>query len=203
MLLPTGKWFTAPWGEMQSRLICTKSGLPATAACPDTASQFVPHAAQQPKPCAYHQKVFTDSLGHRVHKSCYTGAFQAQYPFVLPPTMAWFYRLKNPAYSGLPAWRYGCGSGQIQSLALIYPKPNSAVFIPRNLDGAASKVVLEAAPAQMQSRLFWHLNDQYLGSTETFHQMPVFLQAGIFNLLVQDEEGNAIREQFVVKSGDK
>jgi penicillin-binding protein 1C len=51
--------------------------------------------------------------------------------------------------------------------------------------------------------LYWHLDDQYLGSTQVFHNQAVTVPVGEHKVAVVDEAGNRVEQRFQVLYGEK
>ncbi|MEX2335715.1 MAG: hypothetical protein WD555_00415 [Fulvivirga sp.] len=83
---------------------------------------------------------------------------------------------------------------------LIYPKSNSVIFIPRELDGAPGSAVFEVAHRRPETTIFWHLNDNYIGTTTRIHQQSVNPGAGKYKLTLVDEEGRKLSRSFEIIS---
>jgi penicillin-binding protein 1C len=117
--------------------------------------------------------------------------------FVLPPAWEWYYKRKNPIYKTLPPFKKGCNdNNEIAMLEFIYPLNASNIYIPRDIDGKLQMVVFEVAHRYPNKMLFWHLDDQYLGTTKEFHQMQFYANEGTHILTVVDEDGNSIKRQI-------
>jgi len=43
-----------------------------------------------------------------------------------------------------------------------------------------------------KATIFWYLNSAYLGKTTQFHEIPVLIDSGNYNIIVVDELGNEI-----------
>jgi penicillin-binding protein 1C len=83
---------------------------------------------------------------------------------------------------------------------LIYPKPNSKIFIPRELNGVQGNVVFELAHRNPHTIVYWHLDGDYLGSTKGSHHLPLNPGEGEHFLTVVDEAGESLDYSFVVIS---
>jgi penicillin-binding protein 1C len=53
------------------------------------------------------------------------------------------------------------------------------------------------------ARLFWHLDNNFIGTTQQFHQLALNPTQGKHTLTVIDEEGNAITRSFEILAKDK
>ncbi len=83
-------------------------------------------------------------------------------------------------------------------MALIYPRDGSQVYIPTELDGRRGRVVLQAVHRQSETELFWHLDEQFLGQTRTFHEQAVSLAPGWHKLRLVDRDGYHLEKWFKV-----
>jgi penicillin-binding protein 1C len=88
-----------------------------------------------------------------------------------------------------------------KSLQIIYPYPNSKVYIPRELDGSEGKIIFEAALNNPLSPVFWHIDGELTHTTTNEHKFPVHLSKGQHNLMVMDNEGNMDEIYFQVLEG--
>jgi penicillin-binding protein 1C len=82
----------------------------------------------------------------------------------------------------------------------IYPKENGKVYLTKNFDGQVQPVVMKVAHSQPNVKLFWYLNNAFLGSTQTFHEMSVRAKTGKYYVTVQDEAGNEIVRRVEIVS---
>ncbi len=202
--LPQAGWFETPWDNLTEKEICKTSGMLAGRDCPDIELKHIPTSTKLAGVCAYHKTIHTDrAKNYQVSINCAAdGDIQANKWFVLPPAQAWFYAKNHPEYQQLPPWKPGCGYESQQLVDVIYPRQNGRIFIPRELSGQSSKVVVEVAHQQPEEKLFWHLNGKYLGETQTFHQMALNLEKGEYDLLVEDGNGNLAKRRFSVVERD-
>jgi penicillin-binding protein 1C len=83
-------------------------------------------------------------------------------------------------------------------MEFLYPQAGTAVYIPRELDGRAGRVVLEAVHRDTEARLHWHLDGRYLGSTQRFHQQALDLAPGAHVVTVIDAAGQRLERRFTV-----
>jgi len=112
--------------------------------------------------------------------------------------MEWFYKRKEPSYQDLPPVMEGCMDESIAELEIVYPEWDSHLVIPRELDGSRGRVVLEVSHRQPDSRLFWHLDDTFVGETYGLHQLALDMDPGMHYLNVIDEKGNRASVRFEV-----
>jgi len=201
-LLPKTTWFYMPAKEMTSAKVCAKSGHLASNLCTETVLQWIPKAGLNTPSCPYHKEVTVSNDGkYRVNSNCedIENRKQAVY-FVLPPAQAWYYKNRNADYVPLPPISPKCNStfGD-SSLELIYPRGGISVVVPRKLDGDKSAVVFQAANTNPQAIIFWHIDNEYIGTTTSPHRIAVNPSVGKHTLILVDSEGFTVRQGFVVE----
>jgi len=110
---------------------------------------------------------------------------------VYPPLVNAYFREKGLEYV-VPPHKPGCPAAQQREspLRFVYPQANTRIFVPRDKHGEYQKFNLEAAHSQKDSRLFWYLDNSYLGTTNSKHQVDILLETGWHNLYVIDEVRN-------------
>ena len=119
--------------------------------------------------------------------------------FVLPPVQEWYFRSRNPEYRVLPELQPECQeTGDVDFIELIYPRHSARVYAPREFDGTRGKIILEAAHRKPSSRIHWHLDGEYLGSTRHLHQMGITPDKGNHTLTLVDGYGHILEHNFEV-----
>ena len=58
----------------------------------------------------------------------------------------------------------------------------------------------ENSTIKPSTKVFWHLDDNFLGVTEGIHQMGVLPTEGKHTITIVDKNGNTITNQFVAVS---
>jgi len=203
--LPPTDWFDYPASEMASVLISKQSGMRASRHCQDTVRVDIPRSGLKTAQCSYHKLVHLDTSGsHRVHSACEkVSSMQPQSWFVLPPVQEWYYRRNHPGYRQLPPFRNDCLTEDAQmALQLIYPQQNARIYVPVELNGQRGKSVFEAAHRDVGAQIYWHLDDQYLGMTDQYHQMGLSPSPGKHRLTLVDHRGERLETNFIVLGED-
>ncbi|MFV0376933.1 MAG: penicillin-binding protein 1C [Mangrovibacterium sp.] len=192
-LLPVSKWFRQPVDEMVQIPICRESGQRPGTYCEHTDTVWVMPTGLNSDACPYHRLVHLNpSEQYQVtEKCCPVTEMQHRKWFALPPVMEWYYKKRNAFYRPLPPFMPGCSAKTQSVIEMIYPRENDQVFVPVPLDGSPGQVILEAAHADANAALFWHLDDIYLGQTQGTHQMAVSPGPGKHLLSLIDEQGNS------------
>ena len=202
-------WFEKPIDQMKTVRLCKKDGFLANNLC-DAQDYKVPEGSHFERISPYHQRIHVvaeDGVLMRVHSACESvDKMQGMQWFVLPPDQAFYYQKFHANYQPLPPWRQDC-KAEVASealgdnpISLIYPRRNTQIYIPKDLANERSKVVFKAIHRRSAARLFWHLNNTFLGVTETFHQQAIWINAGKHELTVVDETGQSVSQVFEVLS---
>ncbi len=201
--LPASEWFRQPYDDMTEVAVCHKSGYRASQNCPEIDSVWIPVTGLRTIACPYHILIHLDKDGnHRVNSACYPLSEMVHKKwFVLPPVMEWYYKSHNPDYQVLPPYLKNCnGSGEQPSFDLIYPVENTKVFVPLDFGGVPGSIIMKAAVRDQHTVLFWHLDEEYLGSTVQVHQMAIRPDSGRHILTLVDDAGNRLERHFTVEN---
>lgn len=201
--LPPSRWFSKPLDDLVPLEVCHKSGLPASRICPERDTVWVPDIKVRPDECKYHRIVHTDAEGqYLVNSSCYPVEKMVEKVwFVLPPAMEWYYIKNHIDYRPLPPKHpdFDAGSDNGNPIEIIYPQQGVTVVITRGLDGKEQGVVVRAAHTDPTARIFWHLDDSYVGSTVGDHDLMLRPSPGAHLLVAMDSAGASRSVYFTVK----
>lgn len=196
-------WFEPPFDEMEQLLVCRQSGQLPGPHCTEVDSIWALRSATRGAACPYHQRIWLDASGrYQVHSDCVSPSnMQAQSFFVLPPVQAWYYQQQHPQYQAVPPYRADCQNAapqQRRKMALIYPKANMRIYIPRELDERKGRSVFEAAHQHPEQTIYWHLNDVFIGKTKDIHQLAIQPKAGKYVLTLVDGTGETLVRPFEI-----
>lgn len=200
-LVQSNQWFFLNTKELQPIATCSKSGFRASRFCPEVDTLVVAANSFQAPVCHYHKLVHLDSLGlHQVHADCEaTEQMRHLSWFVLPPLEEHYYKAKNPSYTPLPSFRADCQNPQEeQPMEFIYPKNRTKIYIPIDYNGEASRTVFKATHRKTNAKIYWHIDNSFLGSTTEFHHMELNPKPGYHKLILVDEEGYKLEQDFEV-----
>lgn len=202
--LGASSWFARPEHALKTVSVCVDDGFLAGGQCQAKEIRIPANSFFQTV-TPFHRRIHLDAARQfRVHSRCESVSnMRAQNWFVLPPAQEFFWRQYHSDYKSLPPWRADClnnlsGLDDDQPIGLLYPHEGSRVYIPVDLDGKRSRVVLQAVHRQQNTPLFWHLDDTYLGQTTTFHEQSVSLEPGWHKLLLLDQQSHKLERWFKV-----
>lgn len=203
-VLPDTTWFAKPKDEMVVQNICDKSGYRAGPYCQETHNEYVTKKSETSPICPYHKLLHLDkNMKYQVNSSCEDVSHMIHKSwFVLPPVYEYYFKIKNPYYVSPPPLRDDCRGDADKVMQFIYPPPagNAKVFIPKDFTGKQSAVVFKVSHRNPSTKLFWHLDNVYIGSTENIHEMALNPPKGKHIITVIDGNGITISKYFEVVS---
>ncbi|MEO1053374.1 MAG: penicillin-binding protein 1C [Bacteroidota bacterium] len=203
-LLPKGDWFSKPESELIKVPICRLSGYRVSPHCDTHDKIWIPKEGLNTVSCPFHKVVHLTKDGRqRVNTRCASVSNMVSKPwFVLPPVQEYYYRSKNAFYKVLPPYKLGCSeeNDQLRSMQVIYPRNNTKIYIPKELDGHRGGTIFEVAHRIPNSQIHWHLNGEYLGHTKRIHQMELAPTRGNHSLTLIDQNGELIETNFEIIS---
>jgi len=206
LLKPYG-WFSKPYDDMEQIPVCRYSGYRASNICEIVDTIWVQKSGIKTKICPFHQIVHLDlSETWRVNSDCEAIANMVHKPwFVLPPVQEWYFKLKNPFYKTLPPYRDDCNSqnNPIASMDIVYPQNLSKIYVPIELNGVKGKVIFKVVHRNADAKIFWHLDNEYIGATTSFHQMGLSPEQGKHTLTLVDQNGETLVRRFEIIGKEK
>ncbi len=202
--LPVTSWFQMPGMGLKEIEVCAHSGHRAGPHCKKVKKQKIPVTSLKGPPCPYCVSVpISKKSKKRVHSSCSpVSDISPTHWFVLPPAMEWYYQKSHSQYKKLPPYQLSClaktGENSNPSMSILYPNAHSQIYIPRELGGERGKVVLQAVHRKSRSKIYWHLDDKFIGTTRHIHQLEVVPELGDHLLTLVDELGETRSQRFKV-----
>ncbi len=199
-VLPKDEWFAVPYDELIETEICHNSGHLASVFCKKTRLEWIPKEGIRSNACPYHQKVFLNSAETlQVNSSCYPFANMKQKNwFVLPPVQEYYYAPLHPEYRSLPGFANGCLEEGERKMDFIFPKKNETILLPKDFDENINEVVFKLAHRTPETTVYWYLDSEYIGTTETFHELALAPKPGTYILTATDQEGNELKQQVEI-----
>ena len=202
-VLPTVEAFNQPLYNFSYVTVCSASGCRAGIDCPKSDTLFMPPAAGKSPLCPYHKMINLDATGiFRVNDGCESPIqMQRKSWFVLTPAMEYYYKKRNADYLPLPPFRADCVPTEAEAgkaIEIIYPQIDARIYIPLEVSGEKGRTIFTATHRRSTAKLFWSVDDQYVGSTEGVHQLALNPAPGSHILTIVDENGVAVVRRFVI-----
>jgi penicillin-binding protein 1C len=201
--LPAGFWFDRPESEMEKIITCRESGFRLSDQCETGDTTWIPKAGLKSRACPNHKLIhLSKDLKFQVSSQCESlTSMKHEKWFVLPPVQEYYFKSKNSAYRSLPPFKPGCISNSNDvKMELVYPRQDSRIFIPRDVDGKRQQTIFELAHRNGNASVYWHLDGHFIGSTRKVHQLVITPEQGKHILTVVDESGESIEREFEVIS---
>ena len=186
--------------------VCRQSGYRANIDCPDVDTLFEPFNGNKAPLCSYHKIIHLDATGmYRVTGQCESpSAMQHKSWFILSPAMEYYYKQKNADYKTLPPFKPGCANAETgRVMEIIYPQADAKIYVPLEVSGEKGRVVFTAAHRRSSAKIFWSLDDNFIGTTQNFHQMGLNPTAGKHIITLVDENGISLSRQFEILEKEK
>ena len=83
-------------------------------------------------------------------------------------------------------------------IQIFNPNNLKELYLAKELDGSVGELVFEVAHRNPSVEVYWHIDDQFVGITNHFHQLEVAPSVGKHTLTVVDEFGETIVKNFTV-----
>ncbi len=199
--LPYSGWFQEPFDEMVQVEVCAKSGFLAGSFCEETKMEWIPKNGMRTKTCPYHHQIFLNQAEtEQVNTSCYSLAqMKPRNWFTLPPVMDFYYAPQHPEYRQEPPFNQDCFRESANKMAFIFPVKNETVLLPKNFDERISDVVFKLAHHDPDATVYWYLDTEFIGVTQTFHELSVSPKPGDYTLTVMDQQGNVLKQHIQIR----
>lgn len=193
-VLPSANWFDRPAGDFVEVEVCRRSGHLKGRFCDEVDTLLICPNGHKTTPCPYHVPVNVSADEHyRVHEHCMgEEAIVQKSWFVLPPAWEWFYKQHHPEYKTLPPFKTGCGDDLQLPMQFIYPQRNTRIVLPKQMDGSRGEITVELAHSSSNATVFWHIDEEYITSTQDFHKISLSPSAGSHSITVVDNEGHTL-----------
>ncbi len=203
-ILPNTKAsYTMPLDEIENVEICTKSGYIAGKNCETIEKRPIPATGINFQTCPYCKIIHLDKdLKYRVSSNCEDIAnIVTKKWFVLPPAMEYFFKQKNSWYQPVPPMRPDClqNNGEnFKSIQIIYPENGAEIFLPIGADGNRAQLIVEVAARNINSTLYWHLDENFIATTNSYHKLATSPLPGKHIITITDQNGQQITCNFTI-----
>jgi penicillin-binding protein 1C len=202
-LLPQNGWFSQPTSELEEAAICSLSGARASEWCTKVDTLLITKAGLRTAACINHKRIHLSAdRKFRLHAGCENlDNITSESWFVLPPVQEYYYRNHHLSYRALPPFRKDCADpAGIVAMDMIYPKIDSKIFIPRDLDGKLGSTIFQAAHRNPGATIYWHLDGQFIGATSRTHKISLSPGEGSHRITLVDQQGETLQKDFDVIS---
>ncbi len=196
-LLPSADPFTQPLDQLQVRTVCAASGYTPTSFCSETQLTYVPSKTNSIPLCKFHQQLNLDkSEQYRVYQNCAPEVVNTS-RFVLGPIVNNYYKKFNGHGYSLPELHPNCVS-MANDLTILYPTQGASILLPRDLGDQKKSLIAKAIPTTDTDSLFWFVDNRWVSTTQSDHEIVLDLKKGNHQLTVVSEKGSERTHYFKV-----
>lgn len=192
-----------PYHKMSDYHICRWSGDLATSVCPHVDTIPLADNLSAGPMCRYHKEVYVDERsGLQVGTACEQRTSSQRKVVVRLPSKAssWYLR-DHPNTTVEPGYDPDCFTDNPTALSIIYPNSGDRIKMTTDLNERSQKVVVQAAHRSSGAKLFWYLDDTYLGETIEWHTMAIRPDKGDHRITIIDQNGNRFERAFEIIDG--
>lgn len=190
------QWFPKPAKGYQPIALCKASGYKAGSYCDETVMSNLPVSCSQVGLCPFHHALAVNQEeSYRVNASVYDWQkIKQKNYFILPPVAAGYFKSWNPGFRMPPPWHPAIKDA-LHDLKIIFPDRNKLLLFDNKTQ---MDIPFRAMCQPKESTLYWHIDDQYIGATNTIHELKYALPPGKHVLKILDEYGNEQQTAFEV-----
>ncbi len=199
-LFPKSTWFAKPFDELTEVNTCAQSGYLATELCEITKT-WIPTLGNRFKACPFHHLIHLDkNSNNRVNTSCETlDNIKNTSWFTLPPLQEWYYKKHHANYKSLPELRSDCKQETGKTMDFISPKNNSTFILVKNEHEKINPLVLKIAHTNPETKVFLYIDNKFIQTTETFHEIGILPPTGKHIITVVDALGNELKRSIAIE----
>lgn len=195
---PTPELRPSPEADLTRVPVCPFSGERPTDACPGVRWVLAVRDAAPLRPCPYHRRLLVErDSGRRIcpWKSYAPEEVTVRVFTVLPPLAAEF--LGQPALTEPPPSE-ACGTPEAAPELRILSPLDGATYLPSADVRGGGGVPLRAVTPAPDGRVFWFINDRFIGSTASGTVWIVRLPPGPATVVAVDSTGRSDRARLQV-----
>jgi penicillin-binding protein 1C len=204
--LPASTWFLKPTDNYVTIPVCKQSGFRAQTDCIFIDTLLMPPNALKSAQCNFHKTIQLDATGtFQVNANCESPINMKQKSwFILPPTMEYYYKKLHADYTPLPPFKAGClPQNTTKVMELIYPQQGIKIFVPKEINGEKGKTVFTATHTNNNAKIFWMIDNEFVSTTTTYHQVAIAASKGLHSITITDELGNSVTRNFEIIDDNK
>ncbi len=198
----SGQWFDPPYIDMQWMSLCSETGFLAGVNCPRWDTLSLASSVQRASICTFHKPQYVQADGQYSLNEWCSESIEGHWEvfFEMDPIAASYYRSNHPSYRGIPPLHPSCTNESLsrEVLSFVYPGYGDQILLPVDLNGHRQKLVVEVVHQDPQKKIFWYLDEKYLGKTKEWHTMAIQPSIGEHRVTVVDEDGNEEIQVFYI-----
>ncbi len=194
------KWFEKADMDFKTVQVCKETGFLASQYCDDKIQVDVPLNMAPLRICPFHKNIFVDpKTGYEVCSKCWGPDRVEKHILVFPSDVNYYLRKRGKVVEVFPPHNPACGTqNDTDPIDILYPVKMTKIWLPRDYNGKVQKLIIRVAHNRTDKKIFWYVDDSYLGITKHTNEKAVTLNKGWHNLYVIDEDGYSDKVRFFV-----
>jgi len=109
-----------------------------------------------------------------------------------------YFKLNGYPIREIPLHMPDCPTMYKVKLQIDYPQPGALIFLPRDIDLQQQKLTPQISGYASETRLFWYLDDEFMGSSIGKENISLLPDNGYHTLSIIDESGNSVSTTFQI-----
>jgi len=196
---PEKSWFKMPLNELEECEICAETGYAPSKWC-EKDTILVSKQAKALRFCNYHQPFqVTKDDKNTVCSKCWKDIeHETKAYLVYPPQVRKYLKLNGYPVQKIPPHIPDCPTRYKAKLQIDYPQPGALIFLPRDIDLQQQKLTPQISGYASETRLFWYLDDEFVGSSIGKENISLLPDNGFHTLSIIDESGNSVSTTFQI-----
>jgi penicillin-binding protein 1C len=197
---PDRLWFPYDEYDFKRVKVCKETGFIAGEYCDNTEEVWAPSDMNSMRLCPYHKNIYLDATGkHQVCSYCWDDNHISKHYLIYPADVNYELKKRGHIPEVIPTHNRDCNIVATGNpMHIIYPRDSAKVWIPRDFNGDFQRLVVKVAHNNPEKRLFWYLDDVYLGVTTDKSRYAVSVNKGWHDIIVKDEDGYTEQVRFFV-----
>jgi penicillin-binding protein 1C len=190
------QWFPKPKNGYTSIELCKASGYKAGDHCEEKLIAKLPSTCASVAVCPFHHMLTVNNEEtYQVNASvCDWRNIKLRSYFILPPSVLAHYKSWNPDFKAPPPLHPGIKDAE-HELKIIFPvKSKILLFGKKN----QMNISFKALSPLKNGIIYWHIDEQFIGSTTNIHEMQYVLPPGQHTLMILDPAGNQQQSTFEI-----
>ena len=196
-----GIWFHPPLEDMSWTYECVISGDLAISNCKNVDTLLAPISIGTRPVCKYHRMIFVDKTQqYRISENCIEDKdIQHSSYLDLDPIAAQYYKIQHPNYNPIPPLSPNCNATLDDlTMDIIFPSAGDKIYIPTDLNNKQQELIIKAFHKHQNAKIFWYLDDTYLGETLDWHSIAIVPSRGSHIITLVDQKGSRLSRQFEI-----
>lgn len=182
------KWF-APPAELDFRIVCSESGLPADTFCHNRVMDYFLPGISPSQKCNHLQKHFVNQNETMSYcRNCMpeAGYKEVLFPYYPPALISWYNEMQIP-YKAVPGHNPDCPAVKSANAPFITSLTDGAEYL--LIKGRKQQLMLSCNTENGVSKVYWYLNDKFYKAAKPGEKLFFIPEPGQYKISCTDDSG--------------